>query len=964
MYTLVFIFLPLLTCLCHIQQVQGNGVARDSSRTKYNFNPDWKVLVGDPASAETPSFNDNDWKNVTTPYAWNEDDAFHLDIANLSTGIAWYRKHFSLSGDVTAGQKIFLEFEGIRQAGEFYLNGKWIGRSENGVMAFGFDISDAVRRYDSENVLAARIDNSWTYREVATDSTFQWNDENFYANYGGINKNVFLHVTDRLYQTLPLYSNLNTTGVYVYAMDIDVAGKTADVTAQAEVRNEYDRAKTFSYLAEIYNAEGKNIKTLAGEKYTLQPNQTETISVSGAVSDLELWSWGYGYLYDVHTSLVVEGNAVDKVVTRTGFRKTNFSDGMFKLNDRTMQVKGYAQRTTNEWPALGCAVPPWMSQFSNRLVLESNGNLIRWMHVTPWKQDTESLDRLGILSAMPAGDSEGDVTGRRWDQRHELMRDAIIYNRNHPSIVFYESGNEAISEEHMKEMKDLRDVYDPHGGRAAGSREMLNSTVAEYGGEMLYINKGARIPFWQMEYSRDEGLRKYWDNYSPPYHIDGDGPLYEGEDASEYNRNQDSHAVEDVRRWFDYYEQRPGTGARVNSGGVNIVFSDSNTHHRGAENYRRSGEVNPMRLPKDGWYAHKVMWDNWVDVEALAGHIIGHWNYNTSTVKDVYVVSTAEKVELFLNDKSLGWGEQSTKFLFTFPNVTWVAGELKAVGYLDDERATVDTKSTSGEATGIRLTLHTSPGGLVANGADIAMVDVEVVDSNGQRVPIALNMIDFTLSGEGVWRGGIAQGPDNYILSTSLPVENGVNRVMIRSTTKEGKVTLRAESEGLESATVTLDSKAFAKSGGLSTELPGGDLGPNYSRGPTPKGESYTVTRKAVTFSNVTAGSAEEDASASFDDDELSEWNSAVDLPRAWITYSWDAPVNVTQLVMKMHSFRTSSYPISVSVSDKDVWRGTTPLSLGYITLNLNATVGQNLTVAMAEDGDLGIVEAEVYTPA
>ncbi|KAF9886484.1 hypothetical protein FE257_011391 [Aspergillus nanangensis] len=905
-----------------------------NGRTKYNFNPDWRVFVGDPAKAETPDFKDGDWKSVTTPYAWNEDDAFHVDIAKLSTGIAWYRKHFQLP-DNAKGKKIFLEFEGIRQAGEFYLNGQWIGRSENGVMAFGFDITDKIEVGEKKNVLAARIDNSWSYREIETDTPYEWNDGQFYANYGGINKNVYLHVTDRLYQTLPLYSNLETTGPYVYATEIDVAGKSASVTVQTEVRNEYSESKTFAYQADIYNPNGIRIKTLTGETYTLQPNQTKTVSVSAGVSGLEFWSWGYGYLYDIKTALKVSGQTVDTVTTRTGFRKTEFDHGMFKLNDRALHIKGYGLRTTNEWPALGCAVPAWLSELSNRLVLESNGHLIRWMHVTPWKQDVESLDRLGLVQSLPAGDKEEDVTGRPWEQRLELMRDAIIYNRNNPSVIFYESGNHGVSEDHMAEMKALRDKYDPHGGRAAGSREMLNSSIAEYGGEMLNINKGSRIPFWQMEYSRDEGMRKYWDDYSPPYHMDGEGS---GE-GSAYNRNQDSHAIENVRRWFDYYEQRPGTGTRVNAGGVNIIFSDTNTHHRGAQNYRRSDEVDALRLPKEGWYAHRVMWDNWVDVEKLAGHIIGHWNYNESTVKDVDVVSTADKVELFLDNDSLGWGEQSSRFLFTFANITWGPGTLKAVGYLGKEKATLDTKPTTGEPVGIRLTSQVSPGGFVANGADIAIVEVEVVDSNNQRVPIALNKINFSLSGEGTWRGGIAEGPDNYILSKSLPVENGVNRVMIRSTSTTGKT------------------------GGLSTEMPGAGLTPNLSRGPTPKGQPYTVGRKAVKITKVTAGSDEKNAGASFDDDEDTEWSSDSLKDSAWIKYSWDAPANVTQLVMKLHSFFYTKYPIEVRVDDDLVFKGTTPTSLGYVTLNLNATVGKSLTIAMDKDNKLGIVEAEVYTP-
>jgi hypothetical protein len=72
-------------------------------------------------------------------------------------------------------------------------------------------------------------------------------------------------------------------------------------------------------------------------------------------------------------------------------------------------------------------------------------------------------------------------------------------------------------------MKALKTQYDPFGGRAIGSREMLDSKISEYGGEMLYINKSAHIPMWSMEYSRDEGLRKYWDEFTPPFHKDGDG---------------------------------------------------------------------------------------------------------------------------------------------------------------------------------------------------------------------------------------------------------------------------------------------------------------------------------------------------------------------------------------------------------------------------------------------------------
>jgi hypothetical protein len=973
----------LIFCFAHAAASAGDG------RAKYNFNADWKVSVGDRAGAEKTDFDDSEWKTVTTPHAWNEDDAFRKDIVDLPTGIAWYRKRFRLPAGSNS-KKVFLEFEGIRQAGEFYFNGKFIGRHENGITAFGFDVSDLLS--DGENVVAVRIDNDWDYKEKSSGVKFQWSDRNFNANYGGINKNVYLHVADRLYQTLPLYTNLGTTGVYVYATDFDIKNKTARVTAESEVKNESPTAQTFEYEVALKDLTGKTLKKFGGGRYTLQPNETKTVSASETVKNLEFWSWGYGYLYDVATTLKTGGKPVDTVETRTGFRKTEFGGGTFKLNDRTLQLKGYAQRTTNEWAALGNAVPAWLSDFSNRLMVESNANLVRWMHTTPSKQDVESCDRVGLIQAMPAGDAEKDVEGRRWEQRTEVMRDAVIYNRNNPSVIFYESGNESISEAHMAEMKALRDKYDPKGGRAAGSREMLDSKTAEYGGEMLYINKSARLPVWAMEYSRDEGLRKYWDEFSPPFHKDGDGPLYKGADASVYNRNQDSHAVENVVRWFDYWEARPGTGRRVSSGGVNIIFSDSNTHHRGAENYRRSGETDAVRLPKDGFFAHQVMWDGWVDTERPRTHIVGHWNYAPGTKKNVFAISSAEKVELFINGKSLGFGEQSSRFLFTFKNIEWQPGDIKAVGYdAAGKKITEAAKKTAGAPVAIRLTPRTSPDGLRADGHDVALVDVEAVDKDGNRNPIALDMIDFTLSGEAEWRGGIGQGPDNYILSRRLPVENGVNRVILRSTRKAGKIVLRARAENLTAAEITLNSKPFDTANGLSLARPGGNLPVNLARGATPSGESFKVSREAVEIANVAAGADAEKAKNSFDDNELSDWTSDGKAENAWIRYDLKQTADVHQVVVKFIGWRTNSYPVKISVDEQVVFTGNSPRSLGYVTFDFPPTRGQSVKIELAGSASnrdafgniieitgqpdptsaankggknvLGIVEAEIYAP-
>ncbi|NMN37658.1 glycoside hydrolase family 2 protein [Pedobacter sp. SG918] len=921
-----------------------------NQRKTYNFNPGWKLFVGDLSGAESTDFDDKAWKAITLPYAWNEDEAFKKSIEDLSTGIAWYRKHFTIS-EATPSSKIFLEFEGIRQAGEFYLNGKFIGRHENGVMAFGFDISALINQ-NKENVIAVRIDNAWNYREKATNSGYQWNDKNFNANYGGISKNVRLHITGNIYQTLPLFSTLKTTGNYCYAKDFNIKDKSAVIVSESQVKNESTADQKLVYEVELKDLDGKIVKTFKSAITNVKAGDTLTLKAEALVTDLNFWSWGYGYLYTLTSRLMSAGKVIDELSTKTGFRKTAFKNGMVYLNDRVLMMKGYAQRSSNEWPAIGLSVPPWLSDYSNQLMVESNANLVRWMHITPWKQDIESCDRVGLIQAMPAGDSEKDVTGTRWDQRKAVMTDAIIYNRNNPSIVFYECGNESISAAHMQEMKDIRNLYDPNGGRAIGSREMLDIPEAEYGGEMLYINKSATKPVWSMEYSRDEALRKYWDEFSPPFHVNGAGPKYKDADASDYNRNQDSFAIEDVIRWNEYYEERPGTGTRVSAGGVNIIFSDSNTHHRGEENYRRSGEVDAMRIPKDAFFAHKVMWDGWVDAKKTGIHLIGHWNYKAGVKKNVYIVASGDKVELILNNKSLGFGEKSNGFLFTFKNITYQAGTIKAISYSSAGKKLAETQlKTAGKPVGLKLTAMKNPSGFKADGADVVLVQVEVTDQEGNRCPTASDMVNFSLDGPAEWRGGLAQGPDNYILAKNLPVENGVNRVLIRSTTAAGKINLTAKAEGLQSASLSFETLQVNTVQGLSNQLPSDGLKPNLSKGATPLAPSYTISRKSIKIVAAEAGANNDKANLSFDDNELSDWVNDGKIATAWIKYTLAKESTVSAVSLKLNGFRTKIYPLRILVDRKVVFEGNSKPSLGYFTANCKPAKGKTVTIQLVGSG-------------
>lgn len=950
----------------------ANSVAWAGDR--YNFNADWIIALGDRSDGGKLKCNERGWKHCTLPYAWNQSEAFSRNCSELSDTVMWYRKHFKVPA-AWKGKKVFVEFEGVRFAAKVLVNGKELGWSENGVMAFGFDITPHLL-YGADNVIAVRVDNDWNYKEREGEHAgFQWNNKNFYCNYGGINKNVWLHVMNGIYQTLPLYSNLKTTGVYVAPVEFSKTKRDdARILCEAQVVNSTSSDKVIRHKVVMVDMEGREVSSIEGEERNIKAGDTIAVSTLFDAHDLHLWSWGYGYLYKVRSMIMLDGVAIDTQEITTGFRKTAFKDGMFYLNDRVLQLKGFAQRSTNEWPSLGISLPSWMSDYSNALALECNANFFRWMHVTPSKQDVRSFDRLGLMQAMPAGDAEKDVEGRRWEQRLELMRDAIIYNRNNPSIIFYEGGNNQISEQHMEQLKALRDVYDPHGGRAIGSRNMLDSKVAEYGGEMLYVNKSAGKPMWQMEYNRDEGIRRYWDKWSYPYHVEGEGPLYRGDRAVAYNHNQDGLAIENIVRWNEYWMARPGMGKRVNSGGAKIIFSDSNTHARGEKNYRTSGVVDAMRIPKDSWYVLQTMWDGWVDTERDHTYIIGHWNYGENSekvTKPVYVCSTGDEVELYLNGVSLGQGRRSSTFLFTFDDVEFKPGTLIAVSRRNGEDVSYDVKETADEP--VMLRMHwVKPSCInekdVPNDPlNIHIAEIEAVDAQGRRHPLSHDMIHFKVEGDGEYIGGISgvvseeekaanaadallghdskvkeghSNDTNGIGSPELMLEAGVIRVMVRANDKEGRFSLVASPLGeskLGKAVLNGKSVHYATKGGFYVDDAGNMIEADWAkvlpshlkRGETPVEKSYVQKYNTVEIDSIEVACNNDKAQLMADDNEGSEWSSDGFLQNSWVKVVLERDAEISRIVLRLKNFRSTSYPLQVFADDVLVWEGYTPKTLG-----------------------------------
>ena len=239
---------------------------------------------------------------------------------------------------------------------------------------------------------------------------------------------------------------------------------------------------------------------------------------------------------------------------------------------------------------------------------------------------------------------------------------------------------------------------------------------------------------------------------------------------------------------------------------------------------RVSGKVDAVRLPKEIYYALRVMQNEQPDL-----HILGHWTYpatqpdGSKTVKTIYVIANTESVELFVNGKSAGVNSKPTSgWIFSWPAIEFAPGALRAVGRdgIQSGAKIVAEQEliTTGAPAAIKLTPIVGPNGLQADARDAVLIDVEVVDAKGQRCPTDDARVDFTCTGPAIWRGGYNSGRIDSTNNLYLNTECGINRVAVRSTLIPGTITITAAREGLKPAQVQMVSRAVDLKDGRSSQ--------------------------------------------------------------------------------------------------------------------------------------------------
>ncbi|MDO5447921.1 MAG: discoidin domain-containing protein, partial [Prevotellaceae bacterium] len=308
---------------------------------------------------------------------------------------------------------------------------------------------------------------------------------------------------------------------------------------------------------------------------------------------------------------------------------------------------------------------------------------------------------------------------------------------------------------------------------------------------------------------------------------------------------------------------------------------------------------------------------------------------------------------------------------------------------------------TAGKPSALKLTSITDPLGWKSDGADVALVQFEVVDINGQRCPIDNRMVHFSFNGPAEWRGGIAQvkqwnkneladgtpvdvqlqadsiagvkakhhdankagsqflnssesmptqyRSDNMAMSTSLPVESGVNRIMLRSLLGQyGEVTLTAKADGLPETSITLTTIPFETHDGLSPILPNDGMKGVLERGETPLSASFIKSAEDVPVIAVESGSNQEDAKYAIDKNERTTWSSSSVRGEQWIRFTLQQPTTISEIVMKMGDFRSKSYPIEVIADSVVCFKGETYRTMSYVHIPVGNIRAKQFTIRLA----------------
>jgi len=726
-------------------------------------------------------FDDSKWRTLNLPHDWAVELPFvHDEVQNShgykpvgrrypETSVGWYRREFEIPAS-DLGRRITVEFDGAFRSLLIFVNGCFIGRNDNGYAPFQFDLTDFLN-YGAKNYIVARVDASF-------------GDGWFYEG-AGIYRHVWLAKSDALH-----------LGKWESTVRSEVTGSTAALTLGTQVKNDGKQAENAKVKWQIVDAAGKTVATAESAPQSIAVDGVTSFTATARLASPALWSVDAPNLYSAIVTVETSGKARDAERVSFGVRTAAFdADKGFFLNGKSLKIQGTCNH--QDHAGVGAALPDRLQWFRLGVLREMGCNAVRTSHNMPTPEWVEGCDRMGMMmmcetrqmSSSPEGLAQLEAMVKRY--------------RNSPSIILWSIGNEEWQ---------LQDSMAEQGAKIA-------TTMVRRVHEL----DPTRVVSAAVNGSNEKGVSDAFDiigfNYNlkfpEEYHKKNPKrPLYGSETASAIS-TRGVYSTDALRNTLSAYDtNQPGWGETAEdwwkfygtrdweAGGfawTGFDYRGEPTPYGWPSINSQFGIVDMCGFPKDTFFYYKAWWGN-----DPVLHLFPHWNFEGKEGETipVWVHSNLDEVELFVNGKSLG--SQKVPHLGHVEwKVKYEAGTIEARGSKDGKIVLTEKHETTGTPASIRLTADRSE--VDADGEDVAVLKVEVLDKDGRAVPTASNKIGFKVSGDGALIG-VGNGDPNCQESDKEPKRslfNGLAQAIVQSSKNAGEIHVEAVKEGWEGPELT-----------------------------------------------------------------------------------------------------------------------------------------------------------------
>jgi len=722
----------------------------------------------------TQKFDDSKWRDLNLPHDWAVELPFVRDEEQQShgykplgrrypeTSIGWYRRTFDIP-KTDEGRRIVIEFDGAFRSALVFLNGYFIGRNDNGYAPFRFDLSDFLR-YGEKNYLVVRMDASF-------------GDGWFYEG-AGIYRHVWLTKTSAVH-----------LGAWETYIRPTLKGNAATLSLATVVRNESNEAVKCSVLWVVLDSSGKTVAKVVSPEQRVDADGSASFTANTSLADPAPWSPETPSLYTAEVSVEPQQSARPALYTYDaeritfGVRDIKWDpDKGFFLNGKHVLIKGTCNH--QDHAGVGAALPDRLQAFRIAVLKDMGGNAVRTSHNMPTPEWVEACDRLGmmmmcetrLMSSNPEGMAQLETMIKRY--------------RNSPSIILWSMGNEewtmmpqpqgpVVVADMIKRSHEL----DPTRMCSAAVNASFETHFPEQL-DVMGFNYNLKVhDKYHKDHPKQPSVGSETASTVSTCGIYKTDKLRNWVSAYDLNHTAWSQLTEE---WWKFYAAREWL-----SGGfawTGFDYRGEPTPYGWPSINSQFGIVDMCGFPKDNFYYYKAWWGS----EPVL-HLFPHWNWEQRDGEpiSVWVHSNLDSVELFLNGKS-----QGSKKVEPLTHLEWSVkyepGVLEARGTKDGKVVLTEKRETTGEPESIRLTPDRTE--INADGEDVCVLRVEVLDKEGRTVPTADVPILFKVTGEGALIG-VGNGDPNCQESDKEPKRslfNGLAQAIVQSTRTPGTITVEA----------------------------------------------------------------------------------------------------------------------------------------------------------------------------